>query len=63
MSKILLLDFETADKDHLVSHNFDVELLTTGWKRGSGNSLSLPQESEVIFYQVDAPGTDAQASS
>ncbi len=62
MSKILLLDFETSDKDHLVSHNFDAELLTTGWKAGAGNSLSIPPESEAVFYQVTSPGADEQAS-
>jgi hypothetical protein len=62
MSKILLLDFEAADKDQLVSHNFDAELRTTGWKAGGGNDLSIPEESEVIFYQIDASGTDEQSA-
>ncbi len=62
MSKILLLDFEPGDKDRLVSRNFDTELLTTGWKAGGGNVLAIPGESELIFYQIAAPGTEEQSS-
>jgi len=52
MAKILLLDFTPADRDHLVSEKYDVDVRATGWTTGQDGSLDLPGESEVVFYQI-----------
>ena len=52
MAKILLLDFTQADKDRLVSENYDVDLRQTGWMTGLDNPLDLPYDSEIVFYQI-----------
>ena len=52
MAKILLLDFTEAERDHLVSQKYDVETRTTGWTTGGDESLNLPDDSEIVFYQV-----------
>ena len=52
MAKILLLDFNELEKDRLVSQKYDVEARSTGWTTGKDEPLDLPQESEIVFYQV-----------
>ena len=61
MAKILLLDFSEADRDHLVSQKYDVEARSTGWTTGKGEALDLPQESEIIFYQVGGAAAEGRA--
>jgi hypothetical protein len=52
MSKILLLDFDEEQRDYLVSRKYDVELKATGWKSGKDEALEVPDDSDVIFYQL-----------
>ena len=58
MAKILLVDFNQADRDRLVSEKYDVEARTTGWTTGRDEPLDLPVDSDVVFYQI---GPDAAA--
>jgi hypothetical protein len=52
MAKILLLDFSPADRDHLVSEKYDVDVRATGWTTGQDEPLDLPGDSEAVFYQI-----------
>jgi hypothetical protein len=52
MAKILLVDFNEAERDHLVSQKYDVDTLATGWKTGKDEPFEVPPDSEAIFYQV-----------
>jgi len=52
MAKVLLLDFDDTDRDRLVSEKYDVELRATGWRSGNEDRLEIPEESEVIFYNL-----------
>ncbi len=54
MAKILLLDFNEADRDHLVSENYDVTLESTAWASGKEKALEIPGETEVVFYKIAA---------
>lgn len=54
MAKVLLLDFEEAQKDYLVSQNYDVELRSTGWKTGKDAPLDLSMDSDILFYEFAA---------
>jgi len=52
MAKILLVDFNEAEKDQLVSQKYDVAALATGWTTGKDESFAMPPDSEVVFYNV-----------
>jgi hypothetical protein len=52
MPKVLLLDFDDADRDRLVAEKYDVESRSTGWRSGKEDPLEIPPESEIVFYQV-----------
>jgi hypothetical protein len=56
MAKVLLLDFDDADRDRLVSEKYDVESRSTGWRSGKEDPLQIPPESEIVFYQVNGQG-------
>jgi hypothetical protein len=53
MAKILLLDFSDAERDRLAAQRYDVETRSTSWATGVDGPLDLPQESEIVFYQVE----------
>ncbi len=61
MAKILLLDFSDAERDHLVSQKYDVEARSTGWTTGKDEPLDLPQESDIVFYQVGGEAAKGRA--
>jgi hypothetical protein len=61
MAKILLLDFDDTDRDHLVSEKYDVELRSTGWRSGKEEPLEIPAESEIVFYQVNGQGGNGRS--
>jgi hypothetical protein len=52
MAKVLLLDFDEEQRDYLVSRKYDVELKATGWKSGNDEALEIPDDSDVLFYQM-----------
>ena len=54
MAKILLIDFDEAEREHLASQKYDVELAVTGWRSGSREALRIPAEAEVVFYKTTA---------
>ena len=61
MAKILLLDFSEAEWDRLVSQKYDVEARSTGWTTGKDEPLDLPQEIEIVFYQVGGVAVEGRA--
>ena len=61
MAKILLLDFSEAERDRLVSQKYDVEARSTGWTTGKDEPLDLPQENEIVFYQVGGVAAEGRA--
>jgi len=61
MAKVLLLDFDDADRIRLAAGPYDVETRSTGWRSGSEEGLVLPGESEIIFYQLE--GHDSNGRS
>jgi len=61
MAKILLLDFSEAERDRLISQKYDVEARFSGWTTGKDGSLDLPQESEIVFYQVGGAAAESRA--
>jgi hypothetical protein len=61
MAKIFLLDFTEADRDHLVGKKYDVGTLSTGWATGEDEPIDLPDEAEIVFYELGdaaAPGRE-----
>jgi hypothetical protein len=60
MAKVLLLDFEEAQRDYLVSQNYDVELRATAWKTGKDAPLDLPRDSDILFYEIAQGGREGQ---
>ncbi len=60
MAKILLIDFEPADRDRLAAESYDVELRSTGWRTGSDEPLTIPEDSEAVFYSVGAHAEEAR---
>jgi len=52
MAKILLLDFSEAEREQLVSRKYDVETRSTGWTTGKDEPLDLPDDTEIVFYQI-----------
>ena len=61
MAKILLVDFNEAERDHLVSQKYDVDMLVTGWTTGKDEPFNLPRDSEVVFYQVGGAAGEGRA--
>ena len=61
MAKILLLDFSEAERDHLVARKYDVEARSTGWTTGKDEPLDLPQENEIVFYQIGGEAAKGRA--
>jgi hypothetical protein len=61
MAKILLLDFSEAERDHLVAQKYDVEARSTGWTTGKDEPFDLPQENEIVFYQVGDVAAEGRA--
>jgi hypothetical protein len=61
MAKVLLLDFDEEQKDYLVSRKYDVELKATGWKSGKDEALEIPDDSDIIFYQLTEEGSGGRA--
>jgi len=61
MAKILLLDFNEAERDHLVAQKYDVEARFTGWTTGKDEPFDLPQENEIVFYQVGDVAAEGRA--
>ena len=61
MAKVLLVDFNEAERDHLVSQKYDVETLATGWTTGKDEPFDLPRDSEVVFYQVGGGAAEGRA--
>jgi hypothetical protein len=60
MAKILLIDFDPADRDQLAAEGYDVELKSTGWRTGSDEPLTIPEDSEAVFYSVGTPEAEAR---
>jgi len=54
MAKILLIDFDEAERDHLASEKYDVELALTGWRSDGRKALEIPAETEILFYRTAA---------
>jgi len=61
MAKILLLDFSEAERDHLIAQKYDVEARFTGWTTGKDEPFDLPQENEIVFYQVGDVAAEGRA--
>ena len=61
MAKILLLDFSEAERDHLVAQKYDVEARFTSWTTGKDEPFDLPQENEIVFYQVGDVAAEGRA--
>jgi hypothetical protein len=53
MAKILLVDFEESEFQHLLGKKFDVELRETNWRTGRVESLRPPQDCRIVFYQAN----------
>jgi hypothetical protein len=63
MSKIVLLDFDSKDVEHLRAEDFDVEVRATASKPGEPEPIGLPVDCETIFYEMNRLETNGQGQS
>jgi len=52
-AKILLLDFENEDRNYFEERNYPIVLKKTNWKSSSIESMIIPEECRMVFYQAD----------